>query len=71
MVRALAKMTPERMKTMSEALLSIVISFLIKNCPQKPARTDTAMRYKAAKKRKTNIGRGIIPRTTNITICHW
>ena len=49
MVRALAKMTPERMNTMIEALLRIVINFLTKNCPQKPAKTDTVKRYNAAK----------------------
>lgn len=43
-VRALANITPERMNTMIEALLRKATSFLIKNCPQKPARTDTAMR---------------------------
>jgi len=49
MVRALAKMTPERMNTMIEALLRISINFLTKYCPQKPARTDTAVRYNATK----------------------
>jgi len=49
MVRALAKMTPERMNTMIEALLRITINFLTKYCPQKPAKTDTAVRYNAAK----------------------
>lgn len=48
-VRALAKMTPERMNTMSDALLRIVISFLTRHCPQNPAKTDTNERYKAAK----------------------
>jgi hypothetical protein len=41
-------MTPERMNTMSEALPRILTSFLTKNCPQKPAKTDTPMRYTAA-----------------------
>lgn len=49
MVMALAKITPERINTMSEALLRMVINFLTKNCPQNPARTDTDVRYKAAK----------------------
>lgn len=44
MVRALAKMTEERMKTMIDALFKIFTSFLTKNCPQKPANTDTEMR---------------------------
>ena len=48
-VRALAKMTPDRMNTMSEALFRIVIIFLTRNCPQNPAMTDTNVRYKAAK----------------------
>lgn len=48
-VRALAKITPERMNTIIDALLRIVISFLIKNCPQNPAKIDTNVRYKAAK----------------------
>lgn len=47
-MRALTKMTPERMKTMMDALLRIVISFLTKYCPQNPAKTDTPVRYKAA-----------------------
>lgn len=46
-VRALANITPERTNTISEALFKIAISFLIKYCPQKPASTDTAIRYKA------------------------
>lgn len=49
MVMALAKMTPERMNTMSEARLRIAIIFLTKNCPQKPAKTDTDVKYRAAK----------------------
>ena len=48
-VRALAKMTPDRMNTISEALLRIDISFLTKYCPQKPAKTDTPIKYKAEK----------------------
>lgn len=44
MVRALAKMTEERMKTMIDALFKNFTSFLTKNCPQKPAITDTEMR---------------------------
>ena len=47
-VRALAHMTPERTKTMMEALLRMATSFLIKNCPQKPARIDTDIKYIAA-----------------------
>lgn len=50
MVMALAKMTPDRINTMSEALLRMVIIFLTKNCPQNPARTDTDVRYRAAKR---------------------
>lgn len=49
MVSALVNMTPERMNTMSEGLPRILTSFLTKDCPKKPAKTDTAMRYKAAK----------------------
>jgi hypothetical protein len=48
-VIALAKMTPERMNTIRDALLRIVIIFLIRNCPQKPAQRDTDVRYTAAK----------------------
>lgn len=47
-VIALAKMTADRMNIMGEALFKIVMSFLIKHCPQKPARIDTPIRYKAA-----------------------
>lgn len=47
-VRALAKMTPESMNTMIDARFKIAISFLMKHCPQKPARIDTLMRYRAA-----------------------
>lgn len=50
MVRALAKMTPERMNTMIDALPRHAINLLTKNCPQKPAKTDTEVRYNAAKK---------------------
>lgn len=46
-VKALAKMTAERMKTMTEALFNNSTNFLTKNCPQNPAATDTAMRNKA------------------------
>lgn len=49
-VKALAKMTPERMKIMREALLRNATSFLTKYCPQKPAISETDIRYKAAKK---------------------
>ena len=48
-VRALAKMTPERMNTIIEALFRIDITFLTKYCPQKPAKTDTPIKYKAEK----------------------
>lgn len=51
-VSALAKMTPERMNTISEALLRMVTSFLTKNCPQKPAKTETDIMYRAEKKSK-------------------
>lgn len=47
-VRALANMTAERIKTMSDALFRIAMTFLTKNCPQKPAKMDTDMRYRAA-----------------------
>lgn len=47
-VKALANMTAERIKTMSEALFRTAMSFLMKNCPQKPAKMDTKMRYSAA-----------------------
>lgn len=50
MVRALAKITPERMNTIIEVLPRNVTILLTKNCPQKPAKIDTAVRYKAAKK---------------------
>lgn len=53
-VRALAKMTPERMNTMSEALPRILMTFLTKYCPQNPAKTDTPVRYKAAKRVHTH-----------------
>lgn len=46
---ALTKMTPERMNIISDALLRKVTSFLTKNCPQKPAKIDTDVRYIAAK----------------------
>lgn len=49
-MRALAKMTPERMNTMSDALPRNATSFLTKNCPQKPAKIATVMRYNAANK---------------------
>jgi len=45
---ALAKMTPERTNTISEARLRMAIIFLTKNCPQNPAKTDTDVRYRAA-----------------------
>jgi hypothetical protein len=47
-------MTPERMNTIRDALLRIVIIFLIRNCPQKPAQTDTNVRYTAARSFKEN-----------------
>lgn len=47
-VRALANMTAEMMNTMIDALLRTAMTFLTKNCPQKPAKMDTDMRYKAA-----------------------
>jgi hypothetical protein len=50
MVRALANITPERMNTMTDALPRNATNFLTKNCPQKPAKTDTVMRYNAANK---------------------
>ena len=50
MVIALAHMTPDRIKTMMEALLRMVTNFLTKYCPQKPANTDTNVRYIAAKR---------------------
>lgn len=53
MVRALAKMTPERMNTMIEALPRILSNFLTNNCPTKPAKTDTVKRYIAAKEIQT------------------
>ena len=40
MVRALAKMTEERMKTISEALLSTCTIFLTKHWPQNPANME-------------------------------
>lgn len=46
---ALAKMTPERTNTMIDALLRNVTIFLTRNCPQKPAKIETLVRYKAAK----------------------
>lgn len=48
-VTALAKITAESMKTMSDALFRKATSFLTKNCPQKPAMIDTDIRYNAAK----------------------
>ena len=51
-MRAFAKMTPERMNTIIEALFRIDITFLTKYCPQKPAKTDTPIKYKAEKKEK-------------------
>lgn len=45
---ALVKMTPERMNTMIEALLTIATSFLTRYCPQKPADIDTNIKYRAA-----------------------
>lgn len=42
-------MTAERMNTMSEALFRKATSFLTKNCPQKPAKIDTDIKYNAAK----------------------
>lgn len=48
-MRALANITAERMKTMREALLSNMTSFLTKNWPQNPATTETAVRYRAAR----------------------
>lgn len=53
-VRALAQMTPERTKTIMEALLRIATSFLIKDCPQKPARIDTEIKYIAVNETKVN-----------------
>lgn len=51
-VKALAKMTAERMKTISEALFSTAMSFLMKSCPQNPAKIETNMRYNAAEIKK-------------------
>lgn len=48
-VIALAKMTPDRMNTMIDALLRNVTIFLTRNCPQNPAKIDTLVRYRAAK----------------------
>lgn len=44
MVKALANMTEERMKTIMDALFRTFISLLTMNCPQNPASTDTAIR---------------------------
>jgi len=41
-------MTAERMNTIIEGLLRNATSFLTKYCPQKPAKSDTDIRYKAA-----------------------
>jgi hypothetical protein len=50
MVRALAKITAERMNIMSDALPINITNLLTKYCPQKPAKIDTIMRYNAANK---------------------
>lgn len=50
MVRALAKITLERMNTMIDCLPRNATNLLTKNCPQKPAKTDTVVRYNAAEK---------------------
>jgi hypothetical protein len=44
MVRALAKITAERMNIMSDALPINITNLLTKYCPQKPAKIDTIMR---------------------------
>lgn len=49
-VRALAKMTPERMNTMIDALPRNATILLTKNWPQKPAKIETEVRYNAANK---------------------
>jgi len=48
-VRALAKMTPDRMNTMIDALPRNATNLLTKNCPQKPAKIETDVRYNAAR----------------------
>lgn len=48
MVRALARMTEERMNTIIDALPRTFTNFLTKHCPQKPAKTETDIRYSAA-----------------------
>lgn len=48
-VMALAKITAERTNTMIDALLRNVTIFLTRNCPQKPAKIETLVRYNAAK----------------------
>lgn len=47
MVRALAKMTEERMKTMIDALFKYATIFLTTYCPQNPANIETAIKYMA------------------------
>lgn len=44
-VIALAKMTPERMNTMIDALFRIETTLRTRNCPQKPAKIETLVRY--------------------------
>lgn len=55
MVMALAKITPERMNIIMDALLRIAINFRTTNCPQKPAKMDTDVRYTAAKHEYTDV----------------
>lgn len=59
-VIALAKMTLERMNTMIDALFRNVTTLRTRNCPQKPAKIETLVRYIAAK--------GIYIRKKEITI---
>lgn len=55
MVRALAKMTPDGVNTLREALLKNVISFLTKNSPPTLAHFKTVIRYNHAKGQKRMI----------------
>lgn len=52
MVKALAKMTEDRMKTIMEDLLRISTTFLTAHCPQNPANIDTPIKYRAARIKK-------------------
>lgn len=49
-----------------EALFRIVITFLTKYCPQKPAKADTPIKYKAEKKKNERLKKGFCRRKQGV-----